>query len=131
MDDERLAVMAASGVKGKSFIQYFYDRGATTREACESGPMYRVVRESAPNRTIRTPASLDDRLLDEEIGFGLAPMSELGDMVGVGTPSMNALVHLAELLTDVEYAMAGLTLEKMGLSHVPLNRLAEFLYEGE
>lgn len=131
VDDERLAAMAALGVKGKSFIQYFYDRGATTREAYESGSMYRVVKESAPNRTIRAPASLDDRFLHEDIGFGLAPMSELGDMVGVGTPTMKALIHLAELVTGVDYATAGLTLEKMGLAHVPLNRLPEFLYEGE
>jgi opine dehydrogenase len=129
-DDERVALTTALGLKPKSLIRYFYEIGNATKEAFETGSMYRVVHESPPNQSIKAPDSLDHRFVHEDVGFGLKPMSELAALVGVRTPTLDALIHFASLATGVDYSEYGLTLDKMGLAGLALNQLEGFLDEG-
>lgn len=130
LDRERIEIMTSLGLEAKTFERYFYDQGYTTEEAFQSGSIYRVVQESPPNKTIKAPSSLDDRYLHEDVGYGLVPMSALGDLIGVETRTMKALTHLASLATGVDYASSGRTLEKMGLERLDPSQLDGYLYEG-
>lgn len=131
VDRERMAVAKALGVPVISFAQDFYETNFTSKEAYESGSLYRVMRESEPNRWVKAPTSLDHRYLHEDVGFGLVPMSAFGDMVAVPTPVMDSLIGVASALTGRSYAVEGLTLEKMGLD-VDTSRedLERFLKQG-
>lgn len=130
LDQERLAVAKALGIPSIGVLQHFFEAGLTTREAMESGDVSRACRESAPNRTIKTPGSLRHRYVDEDVGFGLVPMRELGRLGGVETPIMDALIDLASAATGTDFRQEGLTLEKMGLAGRRPADLPRFLQEG-
>ena len=130
VDAERMAIARALGVPCRSFIQTFYEAGLTTKEAFESGSVARVCHESEPNRTIKSPSSLDDRYIHEDVGFGLVPMTALARLAGIETPSIDALIHLVSEATGIRYNETGLTLKKMGLQGIALEDLFRFVQDG-
>lgn len=130
VDRERLAVMTALGVEAVSFVKVFYEYGATSDHALATGSAYDALRESEPNRPIRAPKSLTNRYLAEDIPFGLVPMAALGDLAGISTPVVDALITMACTVNGVNYWNEGLTLERMGLAGLDLSGIKTKLYEG-
>jgi opine dehydrogenase len=90
----------------------------------------RAINESAPNQTIKAPAMLDHRYLKEDVGFGLLPMAEIGTLLGVRTPVIDALITLASVISQADYRSEGLTLEKMGLARITGEALPNLLQYG-
>ena len=116
VDQERLAICHKLGLRVPDFIDSFAEGGLTTEEARISRSVYRAMQESAPNRTIQAPPSLDHRYIHEDVGFGLVPMAEFGKFLGVLTPVMDSLITLASIALNLDYRKLGLTMERMGLS---------------
>jgi opine dehydrogenase len=130
VDHERLQIMSRLGLKPLPFIEIFFQAGLTSEEARASGSVYRAIQESAPNQTIKAPKSLDHRYLNEDVGYGLVPMAEIGRLVGVKTLVMDALITLASIALGTDYREEGLTLEKMGLAGIEPQALPKILHEG-
>lgn len=130
VDGERLAIVEALGLKPLRFVEIFYQAGLTTDEARDSGSSYRAIHESGPNQTIKSPPSLDHRYIREDVGYGLVPMAEIGILLGLKTPVMDALITLASTALGVDFRTTGLTLEKMGLANVKPEELPKVLREG-
>jgi opine dehydrogenase len=128
IDAERLAIATALGVPATPFLDLFYEAGLTTRAARDSGSIARACEESAPNRTIKAPPSLDHRYIHEDVGYGLVPMAELGRLAGVATPTMDALIRLAGLALGIDYGRDGLTLERLGLAGKSPAELSRFVW---
>ena len=93
LDQERLAIVRALGISPLRFVDIFHGAGLTTTEARDSGSAYQAIHESEPNFTIKSPPSLDHRYIKEDVGYGLVPMAEIGKLLGVKTPVMDALDH--------------------------------------
>ena len=129
VDEERRAVARALGIPTISFLQAFYEAGATTQEALASGDIARACRESAPNATIKCPSSLEDRYIHEDVGTGLVPMAALGRLVGVPTPTIDALIDLAGLALGIDFRESGLTLEALGIAGMTPADLLRFVEE--
>jgi opine dehydrogenase len=130
VDRERLEIVGRLGLKALRFVDIFHQAGLTSREARDSGSVYQAIHESMPNRTIKAPPTLDHRYIKEDIGYGLVPMAQLGEWLGVKTPVMNALITLASVVSHTDYRREGLTLAKMGLAHVDTSELPELLQNG-
>ncbi|MCZ7569819.1 MAG: NAD/NADP octopine/nopaline dehydrogenase family protein [Ardenticatenaceae bacterium] len=136
LDDERMAVVqtlnkrAGLSMHVMTFIEYFYQAGFTSERALKANDMYLALQDSEPNKPVKSPPSLAHRYVDEDVGYGLVPIYEIGRMVGVEMPVTRLMIDLASLLRGVDYWQEGLTLAKMGLDRVPVARLGEFLYEG-
>jgi opine dehydrogenase len=130
LDRERIAVAAAAGVPTKPFTQVFHEMGYTTAHAAESGSAHLALQESAPNRWVKGPASLDHRYLHEDVGWGLVPWSEMGRAYGVPTPTMDALIVLGGALNGRDYRAEGLTLERLGIARIPPQDLERYLHDG-
>ena len=130
VDRERLKIVGKLQLEPLSFVEIFYQAGLTSEAGRSSRSVYRAIQESAPNRTIKSPASLDHRYMHEDVGYGLVPMAEVGKLAGVQTPVMDALIALASEINEKDYRSEGLTLEKMGLAHVRIEDLKTFLHEG-
>jgi opine dehydrogenase len=130
VDGERMAIVKSLGLKPLRFVDIFHQAGLTTAEARDSGSAFQAIHESGPNMTIKSPPSLDHRYIREDIGYGLVPMAEVGRLLGVGTPVMDALITLASTALGVNFRTAGLTLEKMGLAEVKAENLSNFLRDG-
>jgi opine dehydrogenase len=130
VDRERLDIVSKLGYPLLSFVEIFHQAGLTSDSAKSSGSVYQAISESAPNQTIKSPSTLDHRYLREDVGYGLVPMAEMGRLVQVETPVMNALVTLASEINQTDYRHEGLTLEKMGLAGVTPGDLKELLHQG-
>ena len=81
IDRERVSIMKAVGFEAVGFIQRFFEAGYTSKRAVEENSFYTAFQESEPNRWIRSPSALNHRFLDEDVRFGLVPMSEIGRVV--------------------------------------------------
>lgn len=130
VDAERMAIAAALGVPHVSFLQAFYDFGLTTRAAFDSGDIARACHESDPNATIKAPASLRHRYIEEDVGFGLVALAAFARIAGVPTPTINALIQLAGLALGTDFSTSGLTLEKLGITAKTAKELLQFAYDG-
>jgi len=130
VDKERMEVAKGLGVKTRSFLDSFFEAGLTTKEAHDSKDISRACYESIPNQTIKSPSSLDDRYIHEDVGYGLVPMSELGRMIEVPTPTIDAIIRLVSDSTGIPYYRDGLTLEKMGINNLDKVTLQRYVTQG-
>jgi opine dehydrogenase len=130
VDAERLAIVRALGLEPLRFVDIFHQAGLTTVAGRDSGSAYRAIQESAPNSTIKSPPSLDHRYIREDIGYGLVPMAEIGTLVGVKTPMMDALITLASVALGIDFRAEGLTLERMGLAGTTREQTLRILENG-
>ncbi|SRR5713226_2873866 len=130
VDQERLKIVERLGLAARSFVEIFYQAGLTTEAAHTSGSVYQAIRDSLPNRTIKSPKSLDHRYLHEDVGYGLVPMAEIAKLVGVETLVIDSLIALASKMNRLDYRKEGLTLEKMGLGNVRPEDLLRLLQKG-
>jgi opine dehydrogenase len=130
VDRERLEIVKRLGLEPFRFVDIFYQAGLTSEQARASGSIYRAIHESEPNRTIKSPAILDHRYLKEDVGYGLVPMAEIGRLLDIKTPVIDALITLASVVNRTDYRKEGLTVEKMGLAGIRPENLGKFLHEG-
>ena len=130
LDSERRKVAMALEVETKTFVEHFHQMGYTTDEASNTHLAYEAFHQSIPDRFIKAPKSLDHRFLDEDIPYGLVLLSELGRLAGIKTPSIDAMIHLAEVCTGKPYRNEGLTLERLGLKDKNVDDLKHILNNG-
>jgi opine dehydrogenase len=130
LDAERIAIAAAVGIPTRPFVEVFHAMGYTTAHAAEVGSVHVALQESEPNRWVKGPPTLDHRYLNEDVGWGLVPWSEIGRSLGVPTPVMDALIVLGGALNGRDYRAEGLTLRRLGLSDVRHDEFDVFLHEG-
>ena len=130
LDEERRAVGAALDIDVVPFVENFFRMGYTTEAARDEGTAYEAFHQSVPDRMIRAPRSLDHRFLDEDIPYGLVPLSELGRFAGVPTPTMDHMIHLASVATGTDFRARGLSLERMGLADLDRDALTSLLENG-
>lgn len=75
----------------------------------------RTAMRTVPNyQYSQSPPKLDHRFLREDVGSSLVPLTELGRVAGVPTPTVDAVVHLASVLLREDLRAGGRTLERVG-----------------
>lgn len=73
---------------------------------------------------IRAQESLQHRYLDEDVGYGLVFLSELGRTIGTDTKTMDAVITMASVLTEKDYRRdAPRTLESIGFTIEEVQKL--------
>ncbi len=130
VDAERVAVAGAVGIATEPFADIFCRLGYTTAAAASTGGAYAAMQDSAPNRWIKAPPTLDHRYINEDVAWGLVPWSELGRQHGVPTPTMDALIALAGALNSRDYRAEGLTLERLGIAGLGAPSVHKLLNDG-
>jgi len=117
-DNERIAVAEALGIRAISARQWFYmaysTAGSTLFEAMRKNPGY---------RGILAPHTLKMRYLEEDIPFSLVPISSVGKMFNIPTPTTNSLIQLASVLNNRDYMAEGRTVERLGINNMNLREL--------
>lgn len=123
IDRERLSLCAALGIKGLSIRE-----GSVARGYCEPRDELHVqYNESKVFSQIKGPSSLEARYITEDVPYGLVLWSSLGRSLGVRTPTIDAVVHLASVLLGRDFFGEGLTLEKLGLAGLSRDELVRAL----
>jgi opine dehydrogenase len=130
VDSERLAVAERLAVPATSFVDLMFQAGFTTEEAARTGRVHATLQAGEPVRAVKAPPTLDHRYLHEDVGWGLVPWMELARGIGVATPTMGALTHLAGIVNNVDYQREGLTLDKMGLGDMRPDEITDYVRNG-
>jgi len=115
VDRERLAIAHALGVPNVvplvEWMKRFYGRyGASGQNT------YEVIRSNSAYSQIEWDYPFVLRYIDEDVPFGLVPLSRLGDLLSVDTPTIDGLIDVACALQDVDYWSIGTGAERMGLA---------------
>jgi opine dehydrogenase len=126
IDRERLNLCKEMGFSEIPTLERLYSLGYTDRK----GNLYEAYRNSKVFAPMKAPADLQGRFISEDIPYGLVTWSSLGDMIGVATPLMKAIIMIASSLNQKNYLVEGRTVEKLGLAGMGVKQLNEFLGEG-
>ncbi len=125
MDAERCRVSRALDFEPLSsldFLRRAYGvRAESLHEALRANPHY---------RGIASPGTLAHRYIVEDVPFGLVPMASLGRMLGVPTPTIDAIIQLACALHARDYWAEGRTVETLGLHGLSVEQIWN-LVDGE
>jgi len=73
---------------------------------------------------------LKGRYITEDLPYGLVPITELGDVAGVETPTVDAVVDIGSAISETNYRRTGRTLEKLGLADMSKAQLLSYVNEG-
>lgn len=126
MDKERVAVASALGIRSltaREWLYIAYDAvGKTLYEAMQNNDGY---------KGIMAPPTLDTRYIEEDVPMSLVPIASLGDMLGVPTPTIKAIIHLANIVHKCNYWEKGRTVDKLGLAGLSVKEIIRLVMEGE
>lgn len=129
VDKERLEICRAFGYREWPVLDRLYDLGY----AQDKSSLYKAYTTSnvfCGDEPIKGPSSIVDRYITEDVGYGLVLWTSLADMIGVKTPTMKALIHLASLLTNIDFQKTGRTVEKLGIDSMSVEEIKLFLKKG-
>lgn len=73
------------------------------------------------------PENLKHRYITEDIPYGLVTLASLGKMLGIPTPGIEAIVKIASLANGEDYWETGRTVQKLGISHMSLHDLIDYI----
>jgi len=76
------------------------------------------------------PTSTSHRYITEDLPYGLVPMSQLGDMLGVDTPVIDSMVHLGCAVCSTDFWTTGRTLKTLGIEGLEGKALLRYVTEG-
>ena len=130
LDAERVAIASAFGCVVDKLSDYFFQIGYTNEEGRDGGNAYSVFHNSEPNRWIKAPPSIDYRFFNEDIPFGLVPLTELAKLAGVQTPASDAVILLASIATGKSYRDSGLTSARMRIDGMDIAAVRSLLEHG-
>ena len=79
---------------------------------------------------MKGPEHLKDRYVTEDVPYGMVLISTLGDLIGVATPTHDAVIQLASVINRTNYSKTGRGVKDLGLSKLDKKGLKKFLLEG-
>ncbi len=130
VDHERMEILTSLGLKGRSFIDMFFEHGYTTRDAWETRSVYSAFQSSEPNKPRQAPETLHHRYMEEDVPFGLVPMAEFAALAGVVVPTVDALITLGSVLMQTDYRAKGRNAMRMGIVGKHLPEILRWTVEG-
>ena len=111
VDRERVAVASALGILANTAREWLYlaydAAGKTLLDAMRANPGY---------AGIKAAGTIQHRYISEDVPTSLVPIASIGEMLGVATPTIRAIIHLASLMHGVDYWAEGRTVERLGIS---------------
>lgn len=118
VDNERIAVAEALGIQAISARQWFYMAYSTAGKT-----LFEAMRKNPGYRGIMAPGTLKMRYIEEDVPCSLVPISSIGRMFSIPTPTIDALIHLASILNSTDYQANGRTTQRLGIEHMSLRDL--------
>jgi opine dehydrogenase len=131
VDRERLALCEKLGYRQISSLERLHITGYTITRSCLFDA-YHTSPVLCGQFQIRAPNSVMHRFFTEDIGIGLVTWSSLGDLIGVETPTIDAIIMLTSRLHKIDYFSAGVRdMKNLGLSGMNPEEINYYLDSGE
>jgi len=83
-----------------------------------------------PGMQMIGPRSMQDRFITEDVPYGLTLTQQIGEMLGVPTPTTSAIVQLCSVINGADYGAQGRGIKELGLEGLDAESLQAFLREG-
>jgi len=120
LDNERIAIGAKLGIEILPDPQMGMRQGYMLEDNYGNG-----YRKAPGFLGIGAQPHLDHRYLNEDVGYGLVFMSRLARQIGVGTPTMDAMIQVTSVLMQRDYADEALrTPQGLGIGELSIEELA-------
>jgi len=139
LNQERLSICKALGYKLHHWdnLEFKDYNLGETEEECR----YRILNTSMDAAfgkdgiyagiKMKGPEHLKDRYVTEDVPYGMVLLSTLGDLLGVPTPTHDAVIQLASVINRTDYWKTGRGMKQLGLSQFDKKGLKKFLLEGK
>ena len=139
LNQERLSICKALGYKLHHWdnLEFKNYNLGETEEECR----YRILNTSMDAAfgkdgiyagiKMKGPEHLKDRFVTEDVPYGMVLLSTLGDLLGVPTPTNDAVIQLASVINRTDYWKTGRGMKQLGLSQFDKKGLKKFLLEGK
>jgi opine dehydrogenase len=125
VDQERMAIARASGAEvfsAQAWLRESYQlKEASLYEMLQSNPAY---------QGISGPKDIHARYITEDVPTGLVPMEAFAQLYGIPTPTISALISIANSLIGADFRASGRTLERLGLEGMNPSHIPVFIKEG-
>ncbi len=111
IDEERLSVANAYGadiISAKDWLVKSYDTYGET--------LYERINNNKAYEEIKAPRNIHVRYVTEDVPTGLVPISELGKVVGVSTPNIDAVIEIASSIYKTNFRETGRSLKNLGIN---------------
>ncbi len=126
LDEERLAVAAALGIKAMSARNWLYTAYSATGKN-----LYESIHDNPGYIGIKAPDRLHHRYIDEDVPMSLVALSSLGNMLKVETPTIKFVIHIASIMRDKDFWQTGRTIDKLGLKGKTIKEIRLLAVSGE
>lgn len=125
MFDEANAVGSRLGFTIPGFPEEDFDKPASIMGevfGCGTkGDKYEII------ANIRGPTSLESRYITEDLPYGLLPIVQLGDRLGVDTPTIDAIIQLGTIVCETDFWSEGRDLDSLGLAELDADRIIPYV----
>lgn len=120
IDAERMAVAAALGLQSVSAREWLYRSYDSHGKS-----LYEAIRNTGAYSGLKAPTTINHRYIWEDVPMSLVPMSSLGSMLGIATPTIDMIINLGSILHGKDYRAEGRTTEHMGLSGLTVKQIQQ------
>lgn len=125
-DCERMKVAEALGAKPISLMEWLgYTYNAYGKTVCEA------LQNVKGYKGIKAPNTLDTRYIFEDVPQSLVPIADMGMHLGIETPTINSIIHMASIIHDKDYYKIGRKVEDMGLVGLEAEEIMNYVINGE
>ncbi len=125
VDRERLAIAEVLDLDLLPVVEAFHAAGFGPK-----GNLWETINGSQMLTALRAPGQIETRWLTEDVPYGIAAWSMLGEKYGVPTPILRSLVDLTSSATGINFWESARTLGDLGIADLSKDALMTFLREG-
>lgn len=123
MDKERIAVAKALGFHQRTVREEYIDMYSC---GDETTPLYQLCRNNPGYDGIKCAKTLKTRYVLEDIPYSLVPLHALGQVAGVPTPCMDAIITIGRAIMGNEMD-EGRTARALGLAGMTKDQLLSYI----
>lgn len=125
-DKELIAIGDFFGMKTTTQKDFFVEYYGVKK--CDT--LYETIQLSEAHGLSKAPATLKDRYISEDVPFGLVPISTLSKQFNIKTPTIDSLIHLANILNNENYYETGITTLKLGIDDLSKDEILRLVNLG-
>ena len=79
---------------------------------------------------IKAPSDMDTRYIFEDVPQSLVPIADMGRYLGIRTPTIDSMIHLASVMHNKDYLKLGRNVQDMGLEGMSLEEIKSYVLNG-
>lgn len=125
LDEERLNVANGFSVEIRSVEEWLK---ASYKVSGDS--VYELIQSNEAYKGVAAAKTLDLRYVTEDVPTGLVPISELGKIVGVPTPNIDAVITILSTVYGRDFRKEGRNLESLGIKNMDKASLMHYFETG-